>query len=550
MKKIIFTGQILFLVATGGNAWAQTAAKSSIDLDINQIRARHMLNGDMWYTPGTNLPGLEFPKGTNKHASFAGGLWISALDNAGEIRAAATLFSIHGFDFVPGVLNADDSITKASSDNWDRFWKVEATTIVDFIADYKKGGAAAITDIKYDVIKQWPAAGNVDAKGSAGASLPELLSVVSDPQYFAPFVDANSDGKYNWKDGDYPKIKGDQMLWYSIADNGPAHIISKSPALKVEVHIAAYAYKRYSAVDRMLFYEYTVHNKSDQNYTNFRLGNWSDADLGNPSDDYIAVDSSHRMAIEFNAEIDGPNGANTYGAHAPITGFSIVEEPGDTYPGAMKSLGSMTTFEGTAIGPLKDPGNKEDFSNYMNGKDAQGNPFPMKQSEVPLIYITYPLVDVCDSIWKYGRDRRYIINSNGFNLDAGKSAKVAMVFMVTDTNGHICPDLKMKELFDLADTAWKVYYNPLPLSNREISIAKSKLEIFPNPAHTTLYVTMPNSNKANAITVTDALGRSIAVPTIKNADKFELNISALANGIYSIMLSDGENAYTQNFIKD
>lgn len=55
-----------------------------------------------------------------------------------------------------------------------------------------------------EVIANWPAHGDV-SKGQA--------------YYLAPFVDNNNDGDYNPLDGDYPKIKGQQAIYYIYNDN-------------------------------------------------------------------------------------------------------------------------------------------------------------------------------------------------------------------------------------------------------------------------------------------------------------------------------------------
>ena len=36
----------------------------------------------------------------------------------------------------------------------------------------------------------------------------------------APFVDVDNDGNYNPLNGDYPKIKGNQSIWWVMNDNG------------------------------------------------------------------------------------------------------------------------------------------------------------------------------------------------------------------------------------------------------------------------------------------------------------------------------------------
>lgn len=539
----IFLKSMLLCSLLASSAQAQTLFSAGEYLDINQIKANHLVHGDMWYDAAKNLPSMEFPQGSGKHAGFAGGLWLSGVDNSGGIRVASTLYRSSGADFMPGPLDAADTIDYATSEKWARIWKINYADIKIFLALSTKTTSTIPASIL-----EWPAKGNIHAKGNAGA----VLSISTD---MAPFVDVDADGIYNPLNGDYPKMKGDQMLWWTINDNGMPHTMSKSLAMKVEVHVAAYAYQRYSAVDRMLFYEYTIHNKSAENYTNFRLANWSDVDLGNPEDDYIGIDSSHRMAIAFNAFEDGMNGKNSYGKNPPIAGLSIVDMPGDICGITKIPLGSITTFERSASGSLRDPSTSVEFSNYMNAKDASGLPMGSKLGPVMnLFYDIKPGYSVCDTIAAYKdplTDRRFVLTTNGFDLPANSNAKVVFAFMVTDTNAHICPGIKMNEILELADTAWKVYCNPLPLKTKESTVAKNTLSLYPNPAQTILYISTGKNTTANEnIRVIDALGKTIQVPMVKNADKFEVNINSLAAGVYSVVYYDGEQTSATSFVKN
>ncbi|MFA6152749.1 MAG: T9SS type A sorting domain-containing protein [Chitinophagaceae bacterium] len=545
MKKSIFTLKTILLCSLlGSSAQAQPLFSTNENLDINQIKASHMVHGDMWYDPAKSLPSLEFPKGTAKHAGYAGGLWLSAEDYDGKMHMATTLFRANGADFMPGPLDAADTIDYATSEKWARIWKINYSDIKTFLALSTK----TVSTIPPSIL-EWPAKGNAYAKGNGGAA----LSISTD---MAPFVDVDGDGNYNSLKGDYPKMKGEQMLWWILNDNGKAHTISKGLPLKVEVLISAYAYQRNSAADRILYYEYTIKNKSGQTYTNFRVGNWAEGDLGNPSDDFMGVDSSRRMAIMFNPYVDGFHGLNTYGVNSPISGLSIVGMPGDICGGSKVKLGSITTFEDGASGSLREPKAAKEFYYYMNSKSADGIPMGLRiGASFNLFYDIKPAYSICDTLALYAeayRDRRFVLTTNGFDLLAVGSAQVTFAFMVTDTNALLCPSIKMNKIRELADTALKVYCNPLlPLKSPEISLSKAKLNLYPNPAQTILYIsTGKNITPNESVRVIDALGKTIQLPVLKNADKFEVNINSIAAGIYSILYYDGEQTSAMSFVKN
>ena len=57
----------------------------------------------------------------------------------------------------------------------------------------------------------------------------------------APFVDLNQDDNYNPMDGDYPDIKGDQMLWWVYNDN-TEHMSSGGRPLGIEIRVSFYGF--------------------------------------------------------------------------------------------------------------------------------------------------------------------------------------------------------------------------------------------------------------------------------------------------------------------
>ncbi|MES2479615.1 MAG: T9SS type A sorting domain-containing protein [Bacteroidota bacterium] len=546
MKKFKLLSLLTMILLFGNKSQAQVSTFSE-QLDVNLFNIKHMVHGDMWYDPASSQPACEYPKGSGKHASYMASIWMSGMDDLGKLHLSAQLFSSVGIDYFPGPLDASGSISSSASTDWAKIWKVDASTISNFKSLFATGGAAAITAAKFDVIKQWPASGNVDAKGNAGASLPQLLLAGVATQDFAPFVDVNGDGKYNWKDGDYPNIKGDQMLWWVFNDNGPSRTASKGLPLKIQYNAMAYGYSRGTDVDRIVFYEFTMFNKSTERYSDFRFGLFSDADLGNPFDDYIAFDSSHRMGIEYNAVMpDGANGANSYGSHPPITGLSFVEMPGDVYPSALLAAGSFTYFRNESGTPTRNPRVDTEYNNYMHAKNADGIPMAAGKYVFPIS----GGAEMCDKKMPPG-DQRYVIASGDYIFQPGTKTKIAMAFMATDTLGYTCPISSFKPITDLADTAWKVYWNPLPLSVSEKELASKAFKLYPNPAESVLFVeTLGKANKDESIRIIDALGKTIQLPMSKNNQQYEINISTLAAGIYSIVYFDGMQIMTQHFVKE
>ncbi|GAA4455583.1 T9SS type A sorting domain-containing protein [Rurimicrobium arvi] len=531
LLAIMFAGSISPQLSFG-----QTISADARYLDINQIKAIHMVHGDMWYNTSTFASEFEYPQGTGKTASYTGGLWAVARDANDTLYAATTLYRSLGIDFWPGPLDNTGSCSPATSAAWGRIWKVNQSDIATFRAMSSRTVATTPEDIL-----RWPAKGNMYAQGAAGAA----LSITTD---MAPFVDVDANGSYDPIKGDYPDIKGDQMLWWVINDNTEKHTMSRAYPMGIEYRISAYAYSRGTDIDRVLYYEYEMYNKSTIKYKNFQFGLFSDADLGCRYDDYLAFDSVHRMGIEYNGEIpDCPDPAY-YGSHPPMAGYSLLEIPGDVYPGSMLPAGGFNTFSGTLIGPDRNPRKASEFEAYMQGNDADGHPLPGS----PYLYSIKDGAVMCDSKYTL-KDQRFVISTHGYDFQPGTKAKVAMAVMLTDTLGYACGTITdFTPITNLADSVWQVYWHPLkPLSVAEIASLDGRLRIYPNPAQQSLYLSSFTGKRLDAdrMQVYDILGRRMSVQVQQQGNGLQIGLEHLASGTYQVIYQDEEKRAGGSFVK-
>ncbi|KXK43797.1 MAG: hypothetical protein UZ11_BCD004000477 [Bacteroidetes bacterium OLB11] len=236
-----------------------------IDLDINNVRARLMTGGDMWWDRPSSSAAYEVPKSSNKNSLFAGSIWIGGIDHTtNELKVAAQTYRQTGNDYWSGPLDNAAGITAQTCANWDRFWKINASDINKF-----KGLTLGVTDPAQiesiiqnnedkiaQVIKEWPAKGNSEVLTAGGAPM-QLPN-----REFAPFVDVDNDGVYNWHKGDYPSILGDQYIWWVFNDKGNAKTETQSEAIGLEIHAAAFAFSTNDCLNEATFYNYKVFNYS------------------------------------------------------------------------------------------------------------------------------------------------------------------------------------------------------------------------------------------------------------------------------------------------
>ncbi|MFM2375277.1 MAG: hypothetical protein RLZZ165_374 [Bacteroidota bacterium] len=328
-------------------------ASSSIELDINNVRALIHNGGDMWWDL-VNNPRYEVPKlpvdqrASARYSSFSGSVWIGGVDESGQLRVAAMTYRQSGNDFWPGPLTANGAtIDQATCAAWDKHYEIKKEEILAFRSDHLNSvttGAPLDLD-KYPAVKSWPAFG-YDADGNRVA--------------MAPFVDVDGDPlNYTPGAGDYPDItpcpgggSPDQAIWWVINDKGDVHSETGGEAIGLEIQMMAFAFATTDEVNSMTFYKYKITNKSTLKLKDTYIGQWVDSDLGNWSDDYVGCDTTRGLGFTYNGDANDET-AQGYGLNPPAFGLDFFQ------------------------GPIGDDGNRLDmqhFVYYSNDWSLRGNP--------------------------------------------------------------------------------------------------------------------------------------------------------------------------------
>ncbi len=312
------------------------AASAEITLDINNVRARILNGGDMWWDLVGNAR-YEVPKSQEPprtHALFAGSLWIGGFDQGGNLRAAAMTYRQSGSDFYPGPLDTTNaSVSSEVCNNWDKIWKVNRE-------DIKKIEDGNTNDIPDD-IKNWPWRGDV-TKGQS--------------RYLAPFEDVNNNGTYDPQQGDFPDVPGDQALWFVYNDKGNIHSETQASAIGLEVQTTAFAFQANDERNNMTFYKQKIINRSTNRLDSVHFGQWVDPDLGFAFDDFVGCDTARNLGFCYNGD-NFDDGVNGYGENPPSVGVDFFRGP--------------TTRDGEVLGMDYFVYYNNDFSVTGNPEDAQ-----------------------------------------------------------------------------------------------------------------------------------------------------------------------------------
>jgi hypothetical protein len=344
---------------------------SNTTLDINQISALVRNRGEMFWNRGNGQSGYYFPKNSTKTCSFSSGLWMGGIDQGGTLHLAAQTYRQTGNDFWPGPLSpTSGQIDSATALSYDKVWKINKAEIDEFIFHFALGNVQNGSYVPNSDFITWPA-----------------TTIGSNTNYLAPFVDVNNDGLYRpLIDGDYPKIIGDQYLFWVFNDQLLAHTESGGNAFGVEIQASAWAYNcdqlpdSLKAINASTFYRYKIINRSSNDYSNMVLGTWNDFDLGAYDDDGIGTDSLNNSVFAFNLDsLDALWNGYGYGTYIPIVSQTILDgplaNPGDGIdnnnnnivdePGEKALLGGSIAFLNSNA-QNGNPSNANQFNNYLH----------------------------------------------------------------------------------------------------------------------------------------------------------------------------------------
>jgi len=455
-------------------------ATAAIDLDINNVRARLMTGGDMWWNIGLGKAAYEVPKGGGASSLFAGSCWIGGYDKQGQLKVAAQTYRQDGNDYWPGALESKalPAITSTECSAWDNFWKINKSDVLQFLTLSKSGQSTSAST--FDVIRQWPARGNTNVLDSKGAP----LSLVTGRDY-APFVDVNNDGVYDPSKGDYPDINGDQFIWWVFNDVGNVKAQTQTASIGLEVQASAFAYSTNDALNNATFYNYHIINRGSLTLDSTYISTWSDADLGWAFDDYIGCDTTRGLGILYNGtNFDGSGQAGTYGAHIPMVGVDFFKGPKKQIPDPARpgftkdTVLTMTTFDyyNNDFTDIGNPTNGLEIYNYMTGSLRKGERFANDWNGTAgsqsrgygkgqiTKYVFYGDPEPSSNTWSecvcanVPGDRRFIHSSGPFTLNAGDFEDITIgAVWVPNVGG--CPSTSFKPIRAADDLAQALFDN-------------------------------------------------------------------------------------------
>jgi len=283
-------------------------ATSQIDQEVNNVRARLLNGGDVWWDGDDDgryiVPKVDPLSGLPEVSSiFAGAVWIGGFDPGENLKLAAQTYGTGNgnTDFWPGPLTDFGTVEADTCLRWDRHFKVKGESIREHLLNWN---TAQTTGTTYDSdlipldVRAWPARGNQFFFEAIGELTGQSWELPTTSQGLANFFDANGNGNYEPNEGEYPilEVRGcegspqfpDEMIFWIYNDAGGIHTQStNSEPIKMEIQVQSFAYATNDELNDMTFQRYKLINRAIEDITECYFAIWVDADLGCHTDDYI-----------------------------------------------------------------------------------------------------------------------------------------------------------------------------------------------------------------------------------------------------------------------
>ena len=431
-------------------------ATKQIDLEINNVRARLLNGGDMWWDldKGRYIVPKVVPGSGKKEVSsiFAGAVWVGGYTPAGALKMMAQTYRRPTEnDCWPGPLNPITyEAETAECINWDRFFEVSGKNIANHNKLYKASGNTEVpVALIPDDILYYPARGNKFFESKYNFPLPNLK------QGLALFYDQNDNRTYEPELGDYPVIDirncppdiyPDHMVFWIYNDAGGVHTGSGGDPIRMEVQVQAFGFQTGDQINDMTFYRYKLINRAPEDIRDCYFAMWIDPDLGCHSDDYIGCDPDAELMYIYNRDAtDGSNGCNctnstnTYCTEVPILGVDYFRGPLGPKVFARDSqgnrlidpLGNFILNDPEAGTGLVDTFVEIGMSSFMyyNGNGLGGTPHPNTVDPTQAIEFYYYLT----ARWKDGSSLTK--GGTGYNPGSTDSTKYAYTGAPNDVTG-------------------------------------------------------------------------------------------------------------------
>ncbi len=516
MQSFTLLKTLLFLSIFFNLLFAQTFDS----LSIGNINARINSNGSFFWDK-SGKPKFEFPKGSNKHATYVATTWMGGYDSGGLLRVAAQTYKQAHEPIVAGpIRNVQFPIYDSLyNQKYNKVWKITKSQI-----DYHKNNYGNLGYIPSTNVLNWPGNGDINQ---------------GEHSQLAPYFDSNNDQIYNPLSGDYPLIKGDEALFIMYHDE------KSDSSLNFETKALFYVYTCDSILQNTIFAEFKLTNTNSFAINNFKFASWNDFDLGYFYDDYFGSDSLNNFFYVYNGDQDD-NGAPGYGSTPPALGVVFLNNPMTNFINYKSDYSDSVNFNFT-----------EQIYNYMNSKWINGqnltyggNGLDSSGIQTTHMFTGFPEDTIGWTEFNVSNepyDRRGL-GSTSYNVfQPNETIQIDLAYVISRGTDHLNSLRKLRtDVNHVKDKYLLQGCYPVSIQKPSDSFLFS---IYPNPTNSN-YVTLKGLESDNyELYINNNLGQNVWKTNLQ-ANQYDVKIPDLENGIYFIHLknSDGKIANSKLLI--
>jgi hypothetical protein len=500
-------------------------------LDANNISTWFRNNGSFNYNPVNNqLPGFEWPKGTNLYARFATGLWLGARVGNDTIGAVAD----YSFEYLPGYTDVN-GVPQGKDDPLYRIYRL----------------TLGINDADR---MNWPNA----LLGNSNQGAPVFFDNLTN----------------SWKPLDF----GHQTLFYRMTDSYPeSHTVShgSTAPLKADIMKIDFSVDIPGGLDNVAFSQFTVINRSNNTWNDFYFTLWTDDDLGSATDDKVGCDSALNLGYTYNAT----NFDYVYGAAPPAVAFFVLR-------GALRFTGNnndtvyicrnktrvplvgykdleMSIFNWYKCDPVCDdcPYNFKESYMYMSGYNRCREPRIHPNGYVTKYIFSGDPVTNQGWINPYTSDQRFFISTGPVNVPPGDTQVIVVAQLIARGTSNLNSITKLRELSAVVKNYYNTCYTSPPIGiepvSNEIPREFKLFQNYPNPFNPVTKIKFDISSVGTVprtvrLVIYDALGGEVKVLINQplKAGEYEIDFDGtdLPSGVYYYRLSSNEITQTRKMV--
>jgi hypothetical protein len=299
------------------------------------------------------------------------------------------------------------------------------------------------------------------------------------------------------------------------------------------VHSMFYQYSTNDDLNNTTFLHLKMFNRSSEDYSDFLYGIWTDADVGDYSNDFVGCDSTRNLGYAYNgaASDSGAPGQDAYGTQVPAVGTVFLNQP-------------MYKFTSGGAGTLSTISTAAEYYNYMDGYWTDGSPFTYGGNgsggtvETSFSYSGNPNTGAGWSEVSEGNpagDRRFVMSTYVGDLAANSVKCLDLAIVINNDSSDYLQNVD--NLFATTDFVQNFYDNNIEPCDEIFASTLDGLskfvdvEVYPNPASSSVFV---NAGMPFEYSLYDMKGSVIKAGVItENTAKLDLDFEA---GIYLIQV--------------